>query len=386
MKIVSSTIPSDYRKGSITVIPQDLDDMWVIFNHVLPDDIIEGSTTRKVVRKSDGSTYRKTIYAVLRVTKTDLDTKSGSLLIGGTFENQIEDVMPSASHTLEVQFNRQIKIWKEEWSKYEVDDFRAASDMDKKAELGAIIMEDGVAHVCIVTSNMTILKAKVEVSIPKKTAYESSIKKIDKAHERFYNQLYQAVLTSLPLETLKALLIASPAFYASDFKKYLFSTAALKGDKLLDRLKDRAVIAHASSGYLQSLKEVMKDPEVVKHLSSAKYGHQLELLERFYDIMNKDDMRAWYGPKHVSKAVEMGAVDVLLISDSLFRSHDISKRREYIQLVESVKEGAGEVEVFSSLHDAGAQLDDISGIAAILKFPMAELQDISDDEDDSDDE
>lgn len=75
---------------------------------------------------------------------------------------------PGAAHTLDVQVNRQLKITKDEWNKLEVDDLNDACDMDKRAELGAIIMEDGVAHVCIVTSNMTILKAKVEVSIPKR--------------------------------------------------------------------------------------------------------------------------------------------------------------------------------------------------------------------------
>ncbi|VVT49062.1 uncharacterized protein SAPINGB_P002085 [Magnusiomyces paraingens] len=384
MKITSSTVPEDYGHGSMVVVPQDADDMWTLYNHIHPGDVVEGTTTRKVIRKSDNSTYRKTIRAVLRVTKTDYDARSASLQIAGTFENEIEDVSPGAAHTLDVQVNRQLKITKDEWNKLEVDDLNDACDMDKRAELGAIIMEDGVAHVCIVTSNMTILKAKVEVSIPKKTAYESSIKKIGRAHERFFKQLYTVFSQSLPLDTLKALLIASPAFYATEFKNYLFEEAALKSDKRILRFKDKTVIAHASSGYLQSLKEVMKDPNVVSHLSSAKYGHQLQMLENFYTIMNRDDMRAWYGPKHVAKAVEMGAVDSLMVSDSLFRSDDVAERKEYIAMVEEVKNSGGSVEIFSSLHDAGQQLDDISGIAAILKFPLPELQDIESEDEDED--
>lgn len=32
-----------------------------------------------------------------------------------------------------------------------------------------------------------------------------------------------------------------------------------------------------------------------------------------------DENRAWYGPDHVQKAIDRGAVGTLLISDTLFR-------------------------------------------------------------------
>lgn len=41
----------------------------------------------------------------------------------------------------------------------------------------------------------------------------------------------------------------------------------------------------------------------------------------------------------------------------------------------------GDVKIFSSLHISGEQLEQLTGIAAILRFPMPELED-----DESDDE
>lgn len=367
---------------SMTVVPEDMDDMWTLYNHIRPGDTLEASTTRKVIRKNDSKdSFRKTIYVHLLVTKTFLDTKLGDLQVSGIIQNEIEDVPNGSAHTLEISKNRQVKIKKDSWSATEVRAFEKACESDLKAEVGAIILQDGIAHVCIITNSMTILKAKVEVSIPKKTAYESSIKKINKAHIKFFEQVYAALLKSLPLTNLKALLIASPAFYATELKKYIFEEADRKNEKELLKFRDRTVVAHASSGYLQSLKEVLGDPSIAQHLSSAKHGHQVSLLEKFYIVMNRDDGYAWYGPKHVRKAVEMGAVDTLLVTDSLFRSHDVKERKEYIQLVEQVEKDGGSVEIFSSQHDAGAQLDDITGIAALLKFPLPELEEIDSDED-----
>ncbi len=36
-------------------------------------------------------------------------------------------------------------------------------------------------------------------------------------------------------------------------------------------------------------------------------------------MLERDELRAWYGPEHVALAVDRGAVGTLLISDRLFR-------------------------------------------------------------------
>ena len=43
-------------------------------------------------------------------------------------------------------------------------------------------------------------------------------------------------------------------------------------------------------------------------------------------------------------------------------------------LVEAVQAGGGQVFVFSTRHQSGKQLQDFTGIAAILRFPMPELE------------
>jgi len=58
----------------------------------------------------------------------------------------------------------------------------------------------------------------------------------------------------------------------------------------------------------------------------------------------------------------------------LFRSaSDIKSRKTYVDLVESVRENGGDVKIFSSLHVSGEQLAKLTGVAAILRFPIAEL-------------
>ena len=70
-------------------------------------------------------------------------------------------------------------------------------------------------------------------------------------------------------------------------------------------------------------------------------------------MLQTEPARAFYGKKHVQYAAKSQAIDTLLISDTLFRSQDIATRKEYVELVESVKENSGVVKLFSSMHASG---------------------------------
>lgn len=103
-------------------------------------------------------------------------------------------------------------------------------------------------------------------------------------------------------------------------------------------------------------------------------------------MLQHEPDRAFYGLKQVEKANEAMAIDTLLISDELFRHQDVATRSRYVRLVDSVKENAGTVRIFSSLHVSGEQLSQLTGIAAILRFPVPELSDQENDSSSEEDE
>jgi protein pelota len=102
---------------------------------------------------------------------------------------------------------------------------------------------------------------------------------------------------------------------------------------------------------------------------------QVEVLQDFYKMLAEDPGRAFYGPGHVFAAAELGAIQTLMIADSLFRINDVGKRARYVALVDSVADAGGEALVFSSMHVSGEQLGQLTGIAAILRFPLDEMAD-----------
>lgn len=114
----------------------------------------------------------------------------------------------------------------------------------------------------------------------------------------------------------------------------------------------------------------MADPNIVKKLEDTKAISEVKLLNKFFDMMNNDPLRAYYGPKEVLYAADNQAVETLLVTDELFRSADLKKRQQYVSLVEKVKDNGGDVRILSSMHVSGEQLQKLSGVAAILRFPV----------------
>lgn len=54
-------------------------------------------------------------------------------------------------------------------------------------------------------------------------------------------------------------------------------------------------------------------------LSQTKYAKEVRALEGFFQMLHTNADRAFYGYNHVRKAIDIGAVHTLLLSDNLFR-------------------------------------------------------------------
>nr|ACI69315.1 pelota homolog [Salmo salar] len=69
--------------------------------------------------------------------------------------------------------------------------------------------------------------------------------------------------------------------------------------------------------------------------------------------------------------------NLLQIGDSLMASTIRKVQTE--SSTDNVRDNGGTVRIFSSLHVSGEQLTQLSGVAAILRFPIADLSEPEDD-------
>lgn len=386
MKLISKT--TNKQGGNVTLVPEDADDLWTLYNLISKNDEITLKTYRNIrpigssgIPIPGAPAQKKLITLTLNVLELDFVASARELRVKGRTLNALPDVPLGSHHTANVMIRESIKIHKDIWDSHDDELVDSACSLESKAEVGAVVLEEGVSHICLITESMTILRNKIEKSIPKKRRGDSSAH--DKALNTFLTNTALATIRSLDLINLKAIIIASPGTLSNQLMEKIFNEIEKSGDKELIRCKSKFLTAVSSTGYLQGLEEVLKNPAIKKQLSDTKVQKNVALFDEFTKHLNNDDCKAYYGEKEVEKALEIGnAIKVLLITDSLFKNDDVNKRKHYIDLVERVKQDGGDVSIFSSLHDSGKQLDQLTGIAMILNYPVPDLDD--DEDDDSD--
>ncbi|KAL1490746.1 hypothetical protein ABEB36_013393 [Hypothenemus hampei] len=380
MKLIHKDIDKG-GQGVVTLIPEEPEDIWHAYNLISEGDSVKSSTIRKVQSESStGSSTSNRIRTTLTITveNIDFDTQACMLRLKGRNIEENQYVKMGAYHTLDLELNRKFTLRKQEWDSVSVERIELACDPTKSADVAAVIMQEGLAHVCLITPSMTLVRAKIDVNIPRKRKGFSQ--QHEKGLVKFYEQVMQAIIRHIDFDVVKCVLVASPGFIKDQFHEYMFQMAVKTDNKILIDNKPKFMLVHASSGFKHSLKEVLQDPAVISKISDTKAASEVKTLEQFYTTLQCEPAKAFYGKKHIEKANEAQAIETLLISDKLFKCSEANLRKQYVNIVDSVRESGGNVKIFSSLHVSGEQLEQLTGIAAILRFPMPELEEDSDED------
>ncbi|XP_050668046.1 protein pelota [Leptidea sinapis] len=374
MKLVFRNIEKD-GSGNIALVPEESEDMWHAFNLIAEGDAVTASTVRKVQNESStGSSTSSRVRTTLTISveNIDFDTQACVLRLKGRNIVENQYVKMGAYHTLDLELNRKFILQKTLWDSVALERVDMACDPAASADVAAVVMQEGLAHVCLITPSMTLVRSKIDMTIPRKR--KGFVQQHEKGLAKFYEAVMQGILRHIDFSVVKCIILASPGFVKDQFFDYMIQQAVKTDNKLLIDNKSKFLLVKASSGFKHSLKEVLQEPSVMVKISDTKAASEVKLLEGFYLMLQMEPSKAFYGKKDVMRANEAMAIETLMISDKLFRCQDVQKRKEYVELVDSARDNGADVRIFSSMHVSGEQLDQLTGVAAILRFPMPELE------------
>lgn len=372
---------------SVQLVATEPEDMWHANNLIAIDDILRAHAIRKVTKESTtGSSHTERVHTdlTIQVTSTFFDPAGSSLHVSGRVVSENAFVSAGKYHTLDLELNRPFTLWKKYgWDSVATQTLKDALNQDRDGAIAAVVMDEGSANICLITDFQTLLKQRVSGS-SSRGGNKAGSSKEEKATKRFFEKVLATLLRAIDFSQPRALLLASPGFVAANFRQYILEEGTRVSDKSLVNLAKNVTLTHSSSGDVHALNEVLKNREVVALMKQKKSASETKYLDELNDRMRKGDGRAWYGVKPVDKAVTEGAVGrgggVLLVNNNLFRSQDIATRKRYVALVDKVKDDGGDVRVLSSDHQSGKALEGLGGIAAILTYPIFDLDEDDEDE------
>jgi peptide chain release factor subunit 1 len=157
----------------------------------------------------------------------------------------------------------------------------------------------------------------------------------------------------LNLEGLKGIIIGGPSTTTNDFLQKDYITGDVK--KKILGVKD---LSYTGEFGLQELLDRSQDI-----LAEEEIADEKKIMQRFFEHLAKQPAKVSYGESHVRKCLEIGAVDTLLLSESL----EDSKIEEFEMLAQPT---SSDVKIISVETREGVQLRDIGKIAAILRFEI----------------
>jgi len=98
----------------------------------------------------------------------------GSFTHSSCFSSRVVEQL-GAYHTIDLEMNRKFTLHKFEWDAVARERLEVATNPARTADVAAVIMAEGLAQVCLITSSMTIVRQRIESSIPRKRKGTSSL-------------------------------------------------------------------------------------------------------------------------------------------------------------------------------------------------------------------
>jgi protein pelota len=297
MKLISKNIDKK-QCGTVTLIADEAEDMWHAYNLIMIGDYLRSSTIRRVVNESSvGLTTTSRVHTTLTIAvkSLDFDTQAGVLRVKGVNSEENQFVRMGAYHTIDLELNKKFSITKSEWDSVSIERIDEACDPTQNADLAAVVMHEGLAHICLILSSMTLVKSKIEMAIPRKR--KGLCANHDKSLDKFFERIVQALVQHINFDVCKAVIIGSPGFIKDQFYEFMMAYAIKNTPacKVLLDNKSKFLLVHAASGFKHSIKEIFEDQNLAARLTDTKALGEVKTIEAFYQMLKAEPSRAFYG-------------------------------------------------------------------------------------------
>jgi protein pelota len=348
------------RQGFVKVVPSSDDDLWHLYNVIYKGDEVYAYSSRAIKSEQEYSRPKsgERVSAFMGVTVESVawDKFLGKLRVHGLLCHA-PDIMPTgAHHTLNIALNQPLTIVKKEWSKHLLDRLKRASKTEKPMLILAI--DDESFAVAETKQYGVEIKVEERMKLPGKLEAE----KRSAATKAYFNRVLNS-LNQLWSPKHKPIVILGVGFVKNDFAKFLADEAA-------DMTKSVVDVKSVNNGGASGIYEALRSGVLLKAAKQLRIINETEVMEEIMKRLGKGEATITYGLEAVENASKMGAVEKLVLADTMLRDSEEEQRLHLETLMREVEQRRGSITVVSTEHEAGAKLLALSGIAALLRFPI----------------
>ena len=334
-------LDSDKKEGMLKLKLENPNDVWELENVLQEKDLIGAKTMRrKMIDRKDGEEKgnKRPVYLTIELDKMKFHEHTGNLRLTGPIVEGPEDVDMDSYHTIVAEPGKILTIVKEGgWKEWQMRTIRRA--YKEPPEVLVCVLDREEATIAKVSNGKDIITTVRSGGSGKQYEGEESGK-------------YLGEVVSIIKRR------------EGDFDKIILGGPGFTKDKIykiLDEqgLSEKTIKTNTSHAGTTGVEEVIKRGVIEKVVKDSRISEESSEVEKLFEELSKDSGEVAYGKESVEKAVEMGAVKKILVSEK--------ELKDLKGLVDEAEDKDAEVMIVSERHESGEKLSKIGGVAAFLR-------------------
>ena len=340
--------------NSISLIPEESDDLLILRRIIKTGDRIVGTTSRVIKQDKEYSRPdrgdRVKIRIALDVEKISLDNVLDRLRVTGKIaESNNESVPHGSHHSFLIKVNEGFNLIKKRWEEVEKKLIHS-----KEQKFGFLL-------IAIDTSDCGIGRLKGTHLELTPNIYSGASGKQYKSNfdiEKFFDIIQRAVFSSL--KEGDTIIIFGPGETKKKFSNYIQKTSVGQKYKI-------QVIEGIDSGGEDGIYTFTKSQSMKEIMSESKLAKVSSIIDEIMYRANKKSRKFTMGFEETKNANQFGAIDSLVFSEKIIQTEDEEKIIEFLNDAESKGVKAYSAD---STTDVGLRVTGLGGIVSLLRFPV----------------
>ncbi len=341
-------------ENSISVIPEDSEDLLNLRRIVKKDDKVIGDTTRVLKQDKDYARPDKgeriKIRIALTVEKISLDDVLDKLRVGGTiFESSNESVPHGSHHSFILKLNDGITISKKKWLPIEKKLLESSNDQISFVLVAIDTSDSGIAR--LRGTHLEFMPNIYSGSGGKRYKTNFNI-------EKFFEQIQQAL--SSTLKEGDTMVIFGPGETKKRFANFIEKSQKLHKFKI-------QIIDGIDSGGEDGIYIFTKSHAMQEIMSDSKLAKVSSIIDKVMILANKKSKKFTMGYNETFNANQIGAVESLVFSDKAIQDND---EQEIMDFLNDAENKGVEIYSVDSSTDIGLRVTGLGGIVSLLRYTL----------------
>ena len=341
-------------ENSISVIPEDSEDLLNLRRIIKKNDRVVGDTTRVLKQDKDYSRPDKgeriKVRIALTIEKISLDDVLDRLRVGGTiFESSNESVPHGSHHSFILRFNDGITISKKKWSQSEKKLLESSNNQMSFVLVAIDTSDTGIAR--LRGTHLEFMPNIYSGSGGKRYKTNFNI-------EKYFEQVYQAILTIFKKED--TMVIFGPGETRKRFANFIEKSQKLQKCKI-------QVIEGIDSGGEDGIYIFTKSQTMQEIMSDSRLAKASSIIDEVMVLANQKSKKFTMGYDETFNANQMGAVESVVFSDKIIQDNDEQQIMDFLNDLEN--KGVKIYSVDSST-DIGLRVTGLGGIVSLLRYSI----------------